>query len=107
MVSNELKEIVNKYLKELKQKGIQIDKAILFGSAAKGNYTSQSDIDIMIVSKYSQTEFENLVGKIWNSKVRIENNIEPHLVEFDKFYGENYIPIVESAKLEGIEIPLN
>ena len=45
-----LNKIINDYLSKLKGK-ITIDKAILFGSYAKGTATELSDIDFLIISK--------------------------------------------------------
>ena len=51
MPKKKIKEIVE-YLKILLQKrGLEINKIILFGSYAKGNYKKDSDIDIVIISK--------------------------------------------------------
>ena len=46
-----IKEIIERYLKSLKQHNIPVKEAILFGSYAKGNYQEWSDIDIAIVSE--------------------------------------------------------
>lgn len=37
---------------ELIECGIQFDGAVLFGSYAKGNFTADSDVDIVIISKH-------------------------------------------------------
>jgi len=51
MAKREIETIIE-YLKNLlKNRGIKIDKIILFGSYARGNYKEDSDIDIVIISK--------------------------------------------------------
>jgi len=42
--------LLKKYIRELEKNNIRINKAILFGSYAKGNYDEWSDIDIALVS---------------------------------------------------------
>jgi predicted nucleotidyltransferase len=42
--------IVSKYINALKSRNIRVEKAILFGSYAKGNEGKDSDIDIAIIS---------------------------------------------------------
>jgi uncharacterized protein len=48
--TNQIIELVKKYLLILKEKNIPVQKAVLFGSYVKGNYREDSDIDIAIVS---------------------------------------------------------
>ena len=50
MVKKHAEVIVNDYIKALKKKNLRIEKAILFGSYAKGNAGKDSDIDIAIIS---------------------------------------------------------
>ncbi|HLB24692.1 MAG TPA: nucleotidyltransferase domain-containing protein [Nitrospirota bacterium] len=67
---------VRDYIKELKKHRIAVDRAILFGSFAKGNYREDSDIDIAIVSKdFKGVRFydrEKLVPLRRNIDIRIE-----------------------------------
>lgn len=46
----ELKSIVDSYINKLKN-SINIEKAILYGSYAKGSANENSDIDLLIISK--------------------------------------------------------
>ena len=46
----EIKEILLKYFELLKQNHIELKKAYLFGSYAKGSSSSNSDIDLALVS---------------------------------------------------------
>ena len=52
MAKNRIKpqEIINEYASELKKR-IHISKIILFGSAARGKMTENSDIDIIVLSQ--------------------------------------------------------
>jgi len=56
-------EIVKRYCDQLKQMGIHVERAILFGSHAHGSGTNGSDIDLLIVSP-------NFVGM--NTRARLE-----------------------------------
>lgn len=47
---DELKNIISDYLKKLEGK-ISIDRAILFGSYAKGSASELSDIDLLVISR--------------------------------------------------------
>lgn len=70
--------LLRKYHKALKAKGIFVDRLILFGSYAKGNPMSDSDIDVAVVStKLGKHPFREMVNL---SKIAkdIEPLIEPH-----------------------------
>lgn len=50
MVKKHVEVIAGEYIKALKSRNIRIEKAILFGSYAKGSAGKDSDIDIAIIS---------------------------------------------------------
>lgn len=52
----ETKKVIKKYVRNLQSSGIFIQKAILFGSRAKGKFREDSDIDIAVISE----EFEKM-----------------------------------------------
>ena len=60
-----IKEIILKVANEMK---IEIDKIILFGSRARGDYKEESDYDILIVTK---EKLEREKEKKLDSKIRI------------------------------------
>ena len=69
--------LILKYKKVLKEKGIRISKIILFGSYAKGTATADSDIDLAVIS--SQFGKNNLKEMILLRKlaINIDSHIEP------------------------------
>ena len=58
----EVKRIINIYRKELEEK-FKVKSIAIFGSYARGEQTSQSDIDIIV-------EFKEPVGMLFNSSCR-------------------------------------
>jgi predicted nucleotidyltransferase len=50
-IPNKIKEIIERYISQLRENNISIDNAYLFGSYATGKNREWSDIDIAIVSK--------------------------------------------------------
>lgn len=48
---SEIKNIKDRYIRELKEMGISVEKVVLFGSYAKGHPREDSDIDLLVVSK--------------------------------------------------------
>lgn len=55
MDRKQIEKVINIYLSDLSKK-IKIEKAILFGSAARGKISQNSDIDLLILS----SSFANL-----------------------------------------------
>jgi predicted nucleotidyltransferase len=94
-------EEVKKFLFEVKTSGIDLYKAILFGSAARDEMNESSDIDLLIVSdNFSNNVFENL--RLY-SKINIKYpDIETH--PFSTQYFEESDPFIEEIKRTGIEI---
>jgi len=74
-----LKKIKEVILNVAKEMNIEIDKIILFGSRARGDYREDSDYDILIVTKekLDRERLINFFGKIKMrlAKFRIPNDI--------------------------------
>ena len=49
-IPNKVKNTIEKFIDALKENNIRIERAILFGSYARGTNTKWSDIDLAIVS---------------------------------------------------------
>ena len=74
MAKREIKKAIE-YLKNLLEgRGLEIDRIILFGSYAKGNYGNNSDVDVVIISK-------NFSGKNIFEKGKMLGDVEWGLVE--------------------------
>jgi uncharacterized protein len=71
------KNIIDRYARLLKQKGIKVSKIILFGSYAKGTAKPDSDIDLAVIS--SQFGQDNLKEMMLLRKLALEidSHIEP------------------------------
>ncbi len=77
---------------------------ILFGSFAKGNYHSESDIDIAIILK----DFDNFINiqlELMKLRRKIDSRIEPHPFRQADFNESN--PLVSEIKKYGVKINLN
>lgn len=70
-------EIIKKYLLELKQHGIPVDQAILFGSFVKGTAREESDIDIALISDvFTGNRFDDR-RRIVPFRRTIDSRLEP------------------------------
>jgi predicted nucleotidyltransferase len=103
-VTDKAIEVVEKFLKQLKNANINVEKAILFGSYVNGQAGEWSDIDIAIVSPdFSGIRFNDskmLLPFILKSDTRIE--IHPFRPE--DFTEDNLF--VKEIMKDGIEVKI-
>ena len=78
-----LKEIKRTILEVAKEMNIQIDKIILFGSRARGDYREDSDWDILIVTK-NEFQKKDLKWKFWDEVMKQLDYIDLELFIVDK-----------------------
>lgn len=97
-------ETLQRYVQGLNNKGIPIEKAFLYGSYARNEATDESDIDVMLISKLFDKNFDNIAGKIWTLSKEYHILIEPYMVGTKKFNTDEYSPLLEIVRQEGIEI---
>lgn len=95
---------LRKYLKNLKKR-LKIDKSILFGSRARGDYFLDSDVDLIIVSPdFKDINFRERMADLlerWDEEINLEViGYTPE--EFER--KKKQIGIVKTAIEEGIEI---
>jgi len=95
--------LLKKFLDALKAEGINIEKAFLYGSHAKGIATTSSDIDIMLVSDYFDKGIKAR-AKSWLVASKIDHRIEPCSISLKRFLEDDSSPLIETVKQEGIEI---
>jgi len=98
------KIIINIALRYLKQIPIEIEvkKAFLFGSSAKG--LEKEDIDIAIVVG-NMTDFFSTQMDLMRFRRNIDLRIEPHPIEESDFTNTN--PFAYEIKKNGIELIVN
>jgi predicted nucleotidyltransferase len=102
------KETLNKvseYIKLLNESGLLIDKAYLFGSAARDEQHEGSDIDVMLVSKrFDDLADDAAFGLVWRLTRKIDSRIEPYAVGLSRFDSDDVSPLLQIVKLEGVPI---
>ena len=102
------KETLNKvseYIRLLNESGLLIDKAYLFGSAARNEQHEGSDIDVMLVStRFDDSTDDIAFGLIWRLTRKVDSRIEPYAVGLSRFNNDDVSPLLQIVKLEGIPI---
>ncbi len=96
---------VSEYVRILNESGLQIDKAFLFGSAARNEECEESDIDVMLVSKrFDDSSDDQAFGLIWRLTRKVDTRIEPFAVGLSRFDNDDNLPLLQIVKKEGIPI---
>jgi len=104
-----LKKIKEIILNVAKEMNVEIDKIILFGSRARGNYREDSDYDILIVTK---EKLDREKEKEFKIKIRIKSvkelDVGLDIFVFDKEEFEKFRDVkgclIGIASAEGIII---
>jgi len=68
MCSLSILDIIVRNIVEAAKKslGNKLDKVILYGSYARGDYNSESDIDIMVLADVSAEDMERIENDLWH-----------------------------------------
>ncbi|MBI4687714.1 MAG: nucleotidyltransferase domain-containing protein [Nitrospirae bacterium] len=103
-VNADVMDKARQFLLVLKEQGINIIAAYLFGSYAKGNPHKWSDIDIAVVSPdFSLSRFENSLF-LMKIASKIDVSIEPVAYNPESFIDED--PLVWEIKKSGIPLEI-
>jgi predicted nucleotidyltransferase len=68
---------IKKYIMVLRDNGILVERALLFGSWAKGTAREDSDVDVALISSFFTGDRFMDRRKIVPLRRKINNNIEP------------------------------
>jgi uncharacterized protein len=102
--SDQVIEIIKKYIKELESHDIPVQEVILFGSYAGKNPRTESDIDLAVISKvFTDDRFENR-RRIVPLRRKIDTRIEPIPFTPTRFAQGGIL--VDEIKKTGIKIDL-
>lgn len=102
-------DIAKKVIKqEIEDAGLKVDKIILFGSRARGDYTEDSDWDFLVLinKELSPMEKRKLRAKLSIKLLQAGINCEIILKSKESYQIDKNIvnTISYSASLEGVEI---
>ena len=107
-IANNINQVVNDFLNKVKiLLEERLKKVILYGSYARGDYNNLSDIDIMILTDFSDAEIEEYRDKISDIAFDLELDtgyiISPIIRNIDTFkVRTNYIPFYYNVEKEGV-----
>ena len=109
-IPNEVREIINQFVAEVnKILGDRVKKIILYGSYARGDFNEGSDIDIMILTDFTDDELVQYRSEIvelaynieWNN--RFDIHLSPLIKNVDRFnYWLEALPFYMNVQKEGV-----
>ena len=107
-MTNKIDTIVNKFVTEVSNLiGNRLKKVILYGSYARGDYNANSDLDIMILTDFTEEELVEYRMKIRDiaCDIELENDIiiSPIVRNIEKYNNRiNVIPFYMNVQKEGV-----
>lgn len=107
-IPNKINMAIDKFIKETNAMfGNRVKKIILYGSYARGDFNSSSDIDIMILTDLNDNEIVEYSEKIWDFAydIELENDIILSILikNIDKFnYWLEALPFYMNVQREGV-----
>ena len=105
MVDQSVVNGVQRYLRALKAHGFTVCFGVVFGSQSRGDATSWSDIDLLVVSpRFDGPRNRRDVDLLWRIAARIENRIEPIPCGEKQWDEDDSSAIIEIARREGERI---
>lgn len=87
--------------------GNKLSKVILYGSYARGDYTPNSDMDIMILTTLSDSEIEQIENSIFDLAFdfQLEYSIDISVIiknEEQFYYWLGALPFYDNVQKEGV-----
>ena len=89
--------------------GNNLSKVIVYGSYARGDYCENSDVDVMVLVKLSESEIKKILPEIYDMAydIELENDIHISVViknEEQFEYWSDTLPFYRNVNKEGVEI---
>ena len=109
-IPENINKIISEFITEVNNiYGDRIKKIILYGSYARGDFNKSSDIDIMILTDFTDDEIVKYRSEIvqlayeieWNNKFDI--HLSPLVKNLDRFnYWLEALPFYRNVQKEGV-----
>jgi len=99
----EAKKIVRKYAKKLEEEKYSFAAIYLFGSFSKGKPRKWSDIDVAVVSRELDKNWDKARFRLWELREGVDDRIEPHGFS-PKDFDNDWDPMVYEIKKTGVRI---
>lgn len=104
MAKKSVIRVINKFARAIREKGITIDKIVLYGSYAKGRQRRDSDIDVAVVSRdFGKDRIEEGMF-LFRIAGEIDPRIEPVPISVKSYKNDTWVPLIYEIRTKGIEL---
>lgn len=101
-VPNQIRKIIDEYIRALENNHIRVQSAVLFGSYADGRANEWSDIDIALVSDFFDGDRFDDRSKIRRITLSVSSDLSPLPFRPEDFTPQN--PFVKEIMEKGVRI---
>ncbi len=104
MAKKSVISVINKFAKAIRDKGITIDKIVLYGSYARGRQRPDSDIDVAVVSRdFGKDRIEEGMF-LFRIAGEIDPRIEPVPISVKSYKNDTWVPLIYEIRTRGKEL---
>ena len=98
------RKIIMQFASKMKKiLGKKLKKVILYGSYARGDYTENSDIDIMVLTSLTDAEIEKIEAEIYNVAFDFLMDYGVEIKNESQFnYWLGALPFYDNVQKEGV-----
>jgi len=107
MVNQEILDAITHYIQKVRQAGIDVATAVLFGSFYQGTATADSDIDLIVIAPEFDQQNESQVNLLWELRAFADPRIEPIACGSRQWVEDNASPILSIARNNGVVVPFD
>jgi predicted nucleotidyltransferase len=107
MANRETLDTLRLYLKRLLDSGMPVAGLVLYGSHARGDAQSQSDIDVLVLLNDDALTNDGMFDlwlRIEHLSNQVDTRIETWPVTVSRFENDEVSPLIIIARREGIRI---
>lgn len=107
MVDSSVIAIVRRYLDTVMRAGIPAEKAVIYGSFARGEQRKDSDIDVLVLSPlFDRLKECKVLDLLWRLTRQVDIRIEPIAVGVREFDEDDGSPLIGVARRDGFVVSL-
>lgn len=105
-----VRDVVYEFAKDMKRLfGADLSKVLVYGSYARGDYTENSDVDVMVLVKTPETEIKNYTDQVsdraFDYLMRYGIDISPIVKNEEHFnYWVDNLPYYRNVRDEGVPV---
>jgi len=105
MVDESVIAVVRRYLRRLRNEGLEPAFGVVFGSQVTGRTHRWSDIDLLVVSpRFDGVKDCRDKDLLWTSVIGIDTRIEPIACGLKQWEEDDGTPIIEVARRNGVAV---